>query len=222
MTLEGPRVMNKDVAAVSVITDTPGSLITITGPAGYEKLTVGTLEAAVYRDYFDLSGYTQADLTVFIQGVTVQEGCIPNTDVANPTELLTIYDLITTEFVSDAEIVRTLTTAPPSTFFHNQFGFPTSQLDQQQVVYGRMRVWSSPSAGVNVAFPQKIGDNIFGTGSATTGHKLYITRIALNHTANSSVSIPPVNYVVATMVVEEKELPFLMRMKRSYELATGP
>lgn len=221
MTLEGPRVMNKDVAAVSMATDETGITTTITGPAGYEKLTVGALEAAVYRDYFDLSGYTQADLTTFIQGVDIQEGCIPNTSVPpNATEHLTIYDLITTEFISDAEIRRTLLTAPASTFYHNQFGFPTSQLDQQQIIYGRMRVWSSPAAGVNVAFPQKIGDNVFGTGTATAGEKLYITRIAMNHTADSSVSIPPVNYVVATMVVKEKELPFLMRMKRSYELAT--
>jgi len=220
MSQTGPRVMNKDVAGISMATDASGNLTTIVGPAGYEKLTVGTLEAAVYRDYFDLSGYTQADLTTFIQGVDIQEGCIPNTDIAVPTELLTIYDLITTEFVSNAEIRRTLLTAPPSTFFHNQFGFPTSQLDQQQVMYGRMRVWSSPSSGVNVTFPQKIGDNVFGTGTATAGEKLYITRIAMNHTASSSVSIPPVNYVVATMVVKEKELPFLMRMKRSYELAT--
>jgi len=212
--------MNKDVAAISMATDETGITTTIVGPAGYQKLTVGALEAAVYRDYFDLSGYSQASLTTFVQGVDLQEGCIPNTDIANPCELLVIYDLITTEFVSDAEIQRTLLTAPPSTFFHNQFGFPTSQLSLQQIIYGRMRVWSSPSAGVNVAFPQKIGDNIFGTGTATSGEKLHLTRIAMNHTANSSVSIPPVNYVIATMVVKEKDLPFLMRQKRSHELAT--
>ena len=215
MTLEGPRVLSKDVNSISVATDGTGEQSTLTGSGDFTKLTIGSLEGAVYRDYFDLSGYMLDDLTTFINGVMLQEGCV----VTGTTSLFTIHDILSTEYLTDTEIVQCLTTAPASTYFHNQFGFPTSTLSQQQIIYGRMRVWSSPPAGVNVTLPTLVGDNIWGTGTSTTREKLFITRIVLNHTPASSGSAPPANYMVNAIIAKEDELPYLMRQKRSYELA---
>jgi len=41
-------------------------------------------------------------------------------------------------------------------------------------------------------------------------------------THDKKIHIPPCDYVSAIIVAEEKELPYLMRQKRSYEIATGP
>jgi hypothetical protein len=65
--------------------------------------------------------------------------------------------------------------------------------------------------------------NVWGTCSAVTSDKLHITRIVLTSTTpDSTTYVSDTNVVVTIIVAQEKELPFLMRQKRSYELATGP
>ena len=73
------------------------------------------------------------------------------------------------------------------------------------------------------------GQTTFGTCAATTADKVHLTRVVYVVTGAAGViepgkkiHIPPSNYVSAIIVAKEKELPFLMRQKRSYELATGP
>jgi len=60
----------------------------------------------------------------------------------------------------------------------------------------------------------------WGTGTATAGAKLYLTRIVYTSTAapaHQGILIPPCNYVVALVVAEEKETAWMMNYRRSYE-----
>jgi len=211
MTLEGPRILDKPL---------PGVTITIQPDTPHYTMEHGPWDALsntcfVRRDYFDLSGYTLDDLTCFIQAVDVQEGFTAHGNVGYAW----IVDLITTEFVDDASIL-----AMVGNFTGDAPGFPESTYDMSQVSYGRCRTFKGQTiASVPIATLYQTGTTNFGTNQATTGHKLYITRVlAFTGLATEFISVPPSNFVVAAVVAKEKELPYMMRQKRSYEIATGP
>jgi len=96
-----------------------------------------------------------------------------------------------------------------------------------QVVYGRTREYV-PAAldptGAIQANANLYSATTFGTGTATAAQKLYITRILYIDAAapdNSTIQVPPCDYVTAVLVGKEKTNPYLMRLKRSYELAAN-
>jgi len=220
MPMTGPRTLHRTIGTthISLGEATPVALATLTGAGQYTKLAIGDVEAAVHRSYFDLSGYQMDDLTTFIAGVRIMEGTVPTGD----SQHTTFHDLVTTEFVTDDEIVNLLTTAPSDEFYSNQFGFSTSTLDLDQVIYGQFRTYLTNATIVGVpsiTLPYLAGIREFGTGTATAAEKLYITRIVTNHVQSTSVSSPPVAYVIQAIIGKEGESEYFMRLKRSYEAA---
>jgi hypothetical protein len=199
--LEGPRLLSIDMDGSTIVTDTELNPITYTGE-GWEL--VGN--HVVNRKYFDLSGYVVEDLTLFAQSIVVQEGH-PVFGTANAG---LIIDLVTTEFVSNAEITRTLSVLP------SQFGFALSTLDMNQILYGMMRKYTQKST-ITPIIPNLHSVNNWGTGNSTAGSKLYITRIAECQEAERDLIIPQSNWVVAAMIIQEKELPYIQRVIRSNE-----
>jgi len=219
MTIEGPRLLSKDIGAIFGSTNELG-ISTITEPSPYSLVQLtATLQAAVYRGYFDLTGTAMEDLTLFVQGAEVQEGTVPSGD----TNLLTIHDIMSTEPIDDAEIISVLTTGPPSTFFGNQFGYSTSTLDLDQILYGNFRIYQENST-ISPSIPYLVGSTKFGVGVATARDKLFITRIVINHQIPPALGVvswsaPPVNFVVGAMIAKESHSSHLMRLKQSYEHA---
>jgi len=214
MSIEGPRVLAKILSGVSCQTDgDTGFMENFTGE-GWEA--VGT-HLAVQRSYFDLSGYNREKLTTFIQATEFQDAGPPTSDDSH----MVIVNLITTEYLDDAEIIRTYRTAAPGTF--TATGFPESTLNMEQVIYGARKTYKANlAAGVALDFLPLFNIDMWGTGSAVTVDKLHITRILVGFTINKLYFVPPVNVVVPVIVGKESTVPFLMRQKRSYELATGP
>lgn len=213
MTQEGPRLLDKLMGkAVITTSDDPSPTSSIVGD-GWERLS-----SIVYvnRSYFDLSGYNRESLTSFFQGTDIQEEVGPTGDMH-----AFIVDLITTEFIDDASII--------AAHFENVQpddlpGFPVSTFDMQQVIFGRTRSYN-PSTNWITPTVSEYSRTTWGTCSATTADKVHLTRICYidyNLPVPASFSPPPCNYVSTIIVAKEKELPFLMRQKRSYELATGP
>lgn len=169
--------------------------------------------AFVNRSYYDLSGYSRSALTSFFQGTDIQEEFGPNGDLP-----VWVIDLITTEFVDDAAITNAL--------FDNLAldgdlpGFPGSTMNQEQVIYGRTRTFYTSTTWSKVG---EFARTSWGTCSAATADKIHLTRIVMIDVAipkDTSITIPPCNYVSSIIVAQEKDLSFMMRQKRSYELAT--
>jgi len=221
MTIEGPRVMDKLLPWCDIDTATlaPGYPITITAGQNWEILDdgAGGYPTVVNRTYYDLSGYTLKELTAFIQGVDIQEAFQPFGTIS-----CTVVDLITTEFVNDATL---LAAHVYSTGNGDLPGFPNSTYDMSQVIYGRTRTFVDNSSWQDIALQ---GVTSFGTGAATSGAKLYITRVVYIVTGVDGVithdkkaHIPPCDYVTAVIVAKEKDIPYLMRMKRGYEHTSG-
>jgi hypothetical protein len=211
--LEGPRLLSMEMSSSTITTDPSGDVVTSTGD-GWELLSN---DALVNRKYFDLSGYVVEDLTLFAQSIVIQEGHPPFGTPSPPVAPATtgvlravIIDLITTEFVSNAEIVAVLATNT------SLFGFSRSTLDFNQILYGRHRQYNISST-ISPSIPNLHSLNMFGIGSSTAASKLYITRIVLNQEAASTFQTPESNWVVGAMIVREKELPYIQRTILSNE-----
>lgn len=209
MTLEGPRVLAKLMTGTTATND--GT--TLGGVTGQWEIVAGSPNAAVQRSYFDLSGYNMDLLTVFIQGVDIQDpGPLTGTDQNNG-----LIEIISTEFITDLEIA-----AWTGILGFSGPGFSLSTNNMDQIVYGRRRLFTFDGS-IAPVIPNLHSVNVWGTCSAVTSDKLHITRIVLSSTTPDSVThVSDTNVVVPIIVAQEKELPFLMRQKRSYELATGP
>ena len=211
MTIEGPRVIDKTLSYADV---SLGSIepfpATLTG-SNWSALENVATPSYVNRTYYDMSGYSVGDLTAFFNGVDIQEGFTPFGSAA-----CHIVDLITTEYITDSQILNAY---PYTTGDGDLPGFPRSLYNMEQVIYGRSRTFGSSAQWGDIALQ---GQSFFGTCTASTTDKIHITRILYvlsTATADQTVHVPPCNYVTALVVGKEKELPFMMRQKRSYEHA---
>jgi hypothetical protein len=217
MALEGPRVLDITIGHLDITQgDSPDPFPATVSGSGWETLDNAATPTFTARRYYDLSGYNKDSLTTFIQGVDIQEGYPPFGNSG-----YVIVDMITTEYVDDATL---LAAYKYTTGDGDLPGFPRSVYDMQQVIYGRVRTFTTNSAWGD---SEVQGVSMFGTCAATTADKVHITRVVFvapgtAETVGSSSHIPPSNYVTAIIVAKEDDLPYLMRQKRSFELATGP
>ena len=172
-----------------------------------------------YESYFDLTGYTLDDLTFFIRSGRVQDPGIHTFSGEN--DCFQIFDILSQERLTEADLStiksnNTLTTSRAP-------GQSNGPLDRSQVIYGRFRLFtknanltSLPSLMLNCR------DVRFGSGNATTVQKLWWYRIILFTTTpepNATMLIPASTFVLIGDVAKEGDGEYLMRLKRSYELA---
>lgn len=214
MTIEGPRVLDKSLAGALCSNDSedpPSTTSSISG-TNWERLNNITF---ANRTYFDLSGYTMDDLSVFFQRIEVQEefgiyGLLQGW----------VIDIVSTEYISDLDIINAHISS--ATSLNDLPGFPRSTFNQEQIIYARNRTYVTSTTWGGIG---EFSQTMWGTGAASTVDKLHVTRIIytdVNTPPNTSIILPPCTYVVGIIVAKEKELTYLMRQKRSYELATGP
>jgi len=216
VTIEGPRVLAKRLQGVTCETnDSTGTIINRTGD-GWLALTDF---CAVQRSYFDLSGYNRDSLTTFFQGVDMQYAGPPYT---NEPLVMQILEFITTEYLSDAELISTLAPASAVSGKFSGPGYSPSTLNMDQIVFARRRTYNTTTTSSDGDLAPLNSLDVWGTCAAATSDKLHITRVLVGGTISKTFNVPDVNVVITAIIAQEKELPFLMRQKRSYELATGP
>jgi len=183
------------------------------GVTGQWDLVNGAPYAAVQRSYFDLSGYNMEFLTTFVQGVEIQEpGPLTGDDEHNG-----LMEIVSTEFISDIEIAG----FTGGVGFSGP-GFSESINNMDQIIYARRRGYTYDSS-ISPRIPNLHSTNIWGTCTAVTSDKVHLTRIIFTSTTeDSETHVSDANFVMVAIISKEKELPFLMRQKRSYELAKVP
>lgn len=216
MTLEGPRVLDK-LFHRAVITngpeDPPSTSATIEG-GNWEQANNNCF---ISRSYYDLSGYNRKELTSFFAGVDIQEQFGTHGTIA-----CHVVDLITTEKVFTVHI----TNAHPdfATSTADLPGFLRSIYDMNQVIYGRSRTYNTTMSGATPPGAiSQFSTAMWGTCSAATADKVHLTRIIYTAEVlvpDATVTVPPSDYVTSIVVGEEDYKAFIMRQKRSYELAT--
>ena len=183
----------------------------------------------------DLSGYVQDSLTVGFRRSFEQEGASdaiywetyePNKDVIIETTIVSSVPM------NDDQLVLATVMCP---------GFITSSIpgadwgnfNREHIIHGRYQVMYANSvigAGAftspgNAALTSLV-DNYFSSLEPTAADCLYCYRVfsvptpgATGGSGPTLVSLPPKRIILDAFTVEEPELEYMMRLKRSYELA---
>jgi len=97
-------------------------------------------------------------------------------------------------------------------------GFLPSSVDLMEVIYGE-RMEYAVNGQIGFTYVQTSAET-FGSGNPTAMDKLHWTRIFVffNNQGLDSVTIMPSNLIVQALTVEEKDLVWMERLRRSYVL----
>ena len=98
--------------------------------------------------------------------------------------------------------------------------------DWIQITLGNYRLMS-PNTTLLPNLLTSIRATTFGSGEATTVQKLWIYRVITIVEGGvpvpaTTLEIPASRLIMPGVVMKEGDLSYMMRLKRSYELATGP
>ncbi|MCK5561099.1 MAG: hypothetical protein KAJ51_10915 [Thermoplasmata archaeon] len=173
-----------------------------------------------YETYFDLSGYALDDLTAIPVSATLQD---PGLYACTDTKVgLQVLDVISQERLDAGRVLNDLVTD------NNAPGMMMSPNNFEQITFGNYRLFmgqlsfTSPSGLASVVYLPADGMN-FGSGDAVTVEKLWCYRFVMargaTEASTSTIQIPASRFILNITVLKEKELEYIMRLKRSYELA---
>jgi len=216
--IKGSRLLRKLIPGVMIGTDSDGNPTTfISNQSSWKIVDGGAVEWLVWRGYFDLAGISAEQLTTAVLGASLQEG--DSFAMGNPTAsgAVRVFDMLSKNRVLDSAFtddkflsVLTLNWCPP--------GFLQSNHDLEQILFGSYRRFTHDSTVT--ASTIKTDQTSWGAGSATAGDKIYITRAIplTGNTAAGSILVPSAAYVLPVSYVNEKELVYLERLRRSYVL----
>jgi len=230
------RLLRKLLPPVEVAVD--GSDFTAKG-SGWRIITAtnslgNPTHWVVWRGYFDLSGLVVDQLTLFTVNPMFQEGCDWNYTSTSPTGAIQVWDMITQEYITDATFDGVLAASgnwiPPGLSGGQSTVGATvrtgAPYDLEDVHYGNARSFqygAVTALGASPFLPNQTRSSSWGTGSATAGQKLYITRAlhlssALSAEPLNSIVTPPTAVVVPALIAEETDLRYIERLRRSYVL----
>jgi hypothetical protein len=207
--LEGPRTMTTMIPQYDNaygVTGWPANL-------GWQPYGLNTLYAETYLDLspYDLDDLTFAPRTAFVQ----DPGMYLQSNANNP---FVIVDIISQERLDINAVAfdLSLQTVP---------GMLDTKTEPIQIMFGNLRVMvqntTMPGAGANLLYLTSRASQ-FGSGEPTAVSKLWVYRILhwLNPpTVADTLKVPASRFVLSGTVAKESDLAYLMRLKRSYELA---
>lgn len=208
--LTGTRLLHEDV---------PGTICTEVG--GQYAATNGwqTLlnDVLYYESYFDLSAYELDDLTLIPTAMSLQDGMPYTTTSQDPITQLPVLDIISQEKLNMREVYDNYTTSLDIP------GSPGSTQDWIQLLMCNFRLMTPQTDFMitNLLLPATGG--AYGSAEPTAVQKLWYYRILIptaNDLTGSVWVVPPTRFVLGAEIVKEDELPYMMRLKRSYEIAT--
>lgn len=207
----------------------------------YRTFISGGTTGWVHESIINLSGYNMQDLTTYFRQSFEQQGS-PRTITwsASSSKPLTSANsgyfetvIVSTVPFTDDNLVATITMMPG----FNGAGFASldyGNFNRDQVIHGRLCIYgpdtvlgSDPLTADGFAYTRVIQEYDFSSLEPIATDKLYCYRIlsfAASFTlggngALASVTIPPKRVLLDATMAKEEEIPYLMRLKRGYELA---
>lgn len=204
----GHTQVNWDVASeggFENITSTGQGWEVFADPTGYGINVVN-------RTYIDLAGYTQKDLTTFIQNVAVQNMRAPQDAGLSFSNVIHSFDLITTRRLTDAEVSNLV-------MIDGVPGYLGSNVDLMEMVYGELMTFSK-NLQIPNAFVITFSDTL-GSGNPTASDRLHWTRIFYLQPGGAAGNpglaiIYPANLVCQAVTAKESDLVYIERLRRSY------
>ena len=206
------RMLSK-VSSGSVYT-LAGGTPTYTGE-GWEVLDMngGTEKVLVWRGYFDLAGYEMEKLTFYLKGAMVTQN---QEYIGAPTGTASVevIDCLSKTPISNSDINNEL---DDSTSIYSP-GFSDSKQTMEQILMCRYTRFYGDQNWTDPSLLQASYSSTWGEGTATAGNRIHITRI-VKIQDDSQVTIPQASWQIAGIPDREVEAEYMMRLKRSYELA---
>jgi len=203
------RVLAETIAGCQVTINDPTD-ITLEG-GSWEQGTVAIDGAGYFvvfkNGYFDLSGYTLEEETLFCQSVGIQETpLVFGTGAAFAAHIVSTEPLNLDDFeVSSGSRAWALP------------GNMNNHYSMQQIFFGQCTFWNMDTT-VNSVRPITSGQ--WGTGYVTAGEKLhYAVAYAFPMGIAHQFFIPDTTFVLPSVIDKEPDLEYIMRLKRSHELA---
>jgi len=213
-----PRTLTKFIPATTAILDGSGLIDVTSLKGGWVSMPMddGAIQAVGCQRYYDLSGYTRDDLTFFVMNTTVVE----NQAFLSTQDSVVCVDLVTKTPISLDAINQDLMQGTPSGSESYCPGFLDSTDDMEQVIFGRKRTYYNGFGQTTILHTQlPLSEQRWGTGQATAGQKIYITRYVLMPVRPSMfVNIPQACYYLTGIPAEEPDLEYIMRLKRSIDM----
>ena len=175
-------------------------------------------KSAVWKGYIDLAGYTREEQTWFTRNVQIQGTSYPSEFTASIDLNVPVYDIISEVPLSDNELAYC-----NGWMYPGDIGQSTTNL--QQIIFGRVRIFSlQTTLAAGSGTPLLVGEDFFGLNNGTARDKLYLYKVIGSvHLLDpaQNVIMGNAHFVVSGAVDEEPDLEYIMRLKRSYEIA-GP
>jgi hypothetical protein len=182
-----------------------------------------TLTNVIWNEtYLDLSGYELDDLTLFPMGVSLQDPGLYSGSTAGGEALIPpmqVLDIISQDRLDPGNIFNNMA-------LNNAPGMMETTEDWVQIIWGQYRTFL-PQASYqgNATLYLPASGALFGSGNPTTVAKLWCYRFVILNGASTEgdvLKVPASRVILNAIVAEEDSKVFLMRQKRSYEIATGP
>ena len=225
--IQGAKLLRKQIPFVSAFPLEDGSWSIQYQGGGWEIVVdANNTNYAVWRGYFDIDGWSKEQLSAFIEGVGWQEPdewfMGPNTAFDRPR--IKTWDIVSKAKISDDAFDAHPPGAAAMTWLAP--GFAGSNYNLEEIFAGRYRnfdysAFDLGAGTIENGFSQT-GMEVWGAGDATAGDKIYITRVVkLSGLAVYGLELlvaPPQDVIVNAIVVDEKDLVYMERLRRSYVL----
>ena len=217
------RVLTKPVPFGGGEMDVSENLNTSDYP-GWDVITHSqtSVQVTCWQGSIDLSGYTREDQTWFTRSVQLQG--VPYLFATTvPTNLgpFWLHDIVTVIPLTNDQLASL---AYGITFPGGLSTLPVvGDIDLQDIIWGRATRLSQSLAAANGVL-RLDGQEFYGTNNGTASDKIYLYRVFVNPLilgASESFTTGASAFVLSGAVDTEPDLEYIMRLKRSYELA-GP
>jgi hypothetical protein len=178
----------------------------------------GAVATLSHETQLDLSGYNLQRKTIFPRAVGIQDPGLYSfkPGAGSNSDGLLIMDVITSVPLDIVEVSNnSVLGVYPGTL--------GSKYDYSQVIFGMARFFAKNTTVPFPNYQQLQRTARFGSGEPNASDKLYCYRIVrilaevLDNT--SEILLPSCRQVISANIDEEPHLEYMMRLKRSYELA---
>lgn len=203
------RVLTKVISGGLATTSGEGET-TVVGAEGWQSTTIagGTLTLLYNIQSWDLSGYTLQERTLFPQGVLLQDMS------PLPIEVSDLPSLTRATIVSTTPLNETAL----SVYDNNHWRLPGSNgstFSLDNIIAGRVQGYLALTTFAGLQLTKEAN---WGSADATAGERIWMCDAYLYpNIALSTLSTPDMAFVMPTMIAEESELEYMMRLSRSLE-----
>ena len=180
---------------------------------GWRVLAAGPSGVFCSDTYFDMAGMTQRERTLFIEGATVQEMLAPIVFNGVPGDALNIIDLMSSKPLTDTELIAFC--------IYGNFAAPGAALTFDQTIYAQFCQYVIDVDTAAWGSARKVNSNQIGSMSPTASDRIYSYRLVNTGSPfqGTRIDILPARHLLSADTKKEEEFEYIMRLRRSYELA---